>query len=236
VSQTDPLTALREADSRSFDQRWREHVIALWGKLPRPPAHLVWIVAGLAAAALVGRSVFTQSDPPIEDSLPVAVAPAAASSAPLVAVPDATAEVAEVVVHVAGAVQRPGLVVGTGGWRVQDAIDTAGGALLDADLDRINLAARISDGQRIYVPVVGEVGVPAIDGGSDQSVDIGPINVNVADAEALESIPGIGPATAATIVAHREEHGPFGSVDSLVAVRGIGPATLDAMRDHVSVG
>ena len=233
MSQTDPLTALRESDSRSFDQRWRDNLVALGGKLPRPSAHLVWIVAGLAAAALVGRSVFTQPDPPIEDSLPVAVAPAVASSVPLVAAPDATAEV---VVHVAGAVQRPGLVVGDEGWRVQDAIDTAGGALLDADLDRINLAARISDGQRIYVPVVGEVGVPAIDSGSDQPVDTGPINVNIADAEALQSIPGVGPATAATIVAHREEHGPFGSVDSLVAVRGIGPATLDAMRDHVVVG
>ena len=144
-----------------------------------------------------------------------------------------------VIVHVAGAVAEPGLIEADAGWRVADAVAAAGGSSAAADLDRVNLAAPLRDGERIYIPQRGEP-VPAVAGaGSAASASapaVGPVDLNTADRSALESLPGIGPATADAIMAHRDDHGLFGTVDALVAVRGIGPATLEAIRDHVVVG
>lgn len=138
------------------------------------------------------------------------------------------------VVHVAGAVDRSGVYSLPAHSRVVDAIDAAGGLSADAQPDAINLAALITDGQRIYVPAIGEA-VVAVGAGGGDPVAAGPIDLNEATEEQLDELPGVGPATAAAIVAYREEHGPFGSIDDLGRVPGIGPAKLDAVRDLVTV-
>lgn len=158
---------------------------------------------------------------------------------------------AGVTVHVAGAVLRPGVVTLASGGRAADAIDAAGGLAPGADADRINLAAPLVDGARLVVPRVGqpvpaEV-VPQLPAGSSPgggtgasasagAVPAGPIDLNTADAGQLDALPGVGPATAAAIIAYRDEHGPFTSVDGLLDVRGIGDAKLDGLRDLVAVG
>jgi competence protein ComEA len=129
--------------------------------------------------------------------------------------------------------------------RVHDAIDRAGGPAESADLDLLNLAQELSDGQRLYVPALGEVGhegqlyvSPAPDGateGAEANAPSGPIDLNRASAADLETLPGIGPATAAAIVDDRERNGPFSSVDDLERVPGIGPSKLGAIRDFVEV-
>ncbi len=150
-----------------------------------------------------------------------------------------------IVVHAAGAVSRPGLYRLPRDARVADLLDAAGGPTLETDLDRVNLAAPLADGQRIYLPRRGE-GPPAVvgpDGGSSGTAGAassgtpsGPLDLNTASVEQLDTLPGVGPATAAAIVAHRERNGPFTSVDGLLDVRGIGPAKLEALRDLVTVG
>lgn len=153
----------------------------------------------------------------------------------------AAADPTELVVHVAGAVARPGVVRLAPGARVVDALDAAGGAVPGADLDRLNLAAPLTDGVRVAVPRVGEPAVPldpAAPGsgaGTADGAPSGPIDVNTAGEAELETLPGIGPTLAAAIVAERERNGPFRSVDDLERVRGIGSGRLDALRDLVRV-
>lgn len=149
-----------------------------------------------------------------------------------------------VVVHVAGAVAAPGLVTLPSGSRVADAVARAGGLRSDADGDRINLAAPVSDGVRVFIPVVGQPDPPvavAVTGGSAESATATPsptqpLDLNAATAEQLEALPGVGPSTAAAIVAYRTEHGRFRSVDELQEVRGIGPAKFEAVESSVTVG
>jgi competence protein ComEA len=152
----------------------------------------------------------------------------------------------EVVVHVAGAVGEPGVQRLPAGSRVVDAVGAAGGAGPDADLGRVNLAAPLQDGQQVYLPKVGEAppaapagGAPGDAGGASGPSPPGaagpPINVNTASAAELEALPGVGPATAEAIVAHRDQNGPFTAVDQLIDVRGIGEVKLAQLRDHVTV-
>ena len=143
-------------------------------------------------------------------------------------------------VHVTGAVQVPGVYELRPGQRVADAIDAAGGALADADAEALNLAAPVVDGDRIAVPILGESSALGDDSGHRHATaTVGaaggtPIDVNTAGVAELETLPGIGPATAAAIVEHREQHGPYATVDDLEAVQGIGPAKIEAIRDHVT--
>ncbi len=149
---------------------------------------------------------------------------------------------AALVVHIAGAVTVPGVVRLGAGTRVVDAVTAAGGLRADADPDRVNLAAPLTDGQRIVVPIIGQpapaevvpTGPSGTSGPGQQGV-AGPVDLNTADAAALEELPGVGPATSAAILAHREAEGPFSSVEDLIDVRGIGEAKLDALRDLVVV-
>lgn len=146
-----------------------------------------------------------------------------------------------VVVHVAGAVAIAGVYELPPGARVIDAVVAAGGPLADAATDALNLAASLADGSRVYVPVVGEEvagalvtgGGPAV-GEASEALPSGPLNVNQATAADLESLPGVGPATATAIVTERERNGPFLGVDDLLRVPGIGPAKLAALRDLVT--
>ncbi|WP_259390691.1 helix-hairpin-helix domain-containing protein [Actinomyces sp. 2119] len=166
---------------------------------------------------------------------------------------DSSQDVGQVVVHVTGAVASPGVVVLDQGARVADAIEAAGGVTQEADADQLNLARVLSDGEQVRVPREGEVltGQEAEAGqageqqpgqsASGASQDgpgqeaTGLVNINTASALELEELPGIGPALAQRIVEHREANGPFGSVDELTEVSGIGQAKLEALREMAVV-
>lgn len=137
---------------------------------------------------------------------------------------------AVIYVHILGQVARPGLYELPDGARAVDAVAAAGGFTEQADAAGLNLARFVSDGEQIVVPAIGEAttAAPGISGD-------GRVNLNTADAAALDTLPGVGPATAAKILAWREEHGRFESVEDLLDVGGIGEAKLDAIRDLVTV-
>jgi len=191
-------------------------------------------VASMAAAIVVVMIVAWRVLAAPAAGAPEAQLPLATRSAANGAVASATSRGAEVVVHVAGAVVSPGVYRLSDGARTIDAISAAGGARGDADVARVNLAARLSDGLRVYVPMIGETAAPIVDGSSDAATP-GPINLNVATAEQLDALPGVGPATATAIIAYRRDHGPFGSVDQLLEVPGIGPSKLAQIRSLIVV-
>ena len=140
-----------------------------------------------------------------------------------------------VFVDVAGWVRRPGVYEFTSGQRVIDAVDAAGGPRPGADLTSLNLAAPLADGTQILVP---RPGVPSLGAGSGTvpGSDGGAlVNVNTADATALETLDGVGEVIAAAIIEYRTQNGPFTSVDQLEDVSGIGPSTLEGIRDSVTV-
>jgi competence protein ComEA len=134
-----------------------------------------------------------------------------------------------VVVDVVGAVRLPGLHSLAPGTRVADAVTAAGGATVKADLALVNLAAPLADGEQIVVPVRGAA-QPAAGGGSSPTA---PLDLNTATAEQLDALPGVGPATAAKIIAFRLAHGSFHSVEELDAVPGIGPARIEQLKGLV---
>lgn len=138
-----------------------------------------------------------------------------------------------VVLHVLGAVAEPGIVELPLGARVVDAIAAAGGPSPDADFAGVNLARVVADGEQLRVPRIGEA--PAAGAAAVGAETDGRVNLNTADAAALETLPGVGPAIAARIIAWREQNGPFRSVDELTAVSGIGERTLDGLRDQATV-
>ncbi|MDO5661540.1 MAG: ComEA family DNA-binding protein, partial [Brachybacterium sp.] len=156
------------------------------------------------------------------------------------------------IVHVTGAVATPGVVEIPPGARVHDAVEAAGGATGDADLAAVNLARAAVDGEQVHVPVPGEeprdtpAGPPA-DGAEGADSDAaapgrdegdsagGAVNLNTAGESELQELPGVGPAIAGRILEHREANGPFRSVDDLLEVSGIGPATLEKIREKATV-
>jgi competence protein ComEA len=140
---------------------------------------------------------------------------------------DASGE--DVVVHVAGAVREPGVYRLPTGSRVTDAIERAGGTTGTAAADAINLAARLADGQQVSIPDRSQAPV-GVAGGTGLAADAGPISLGSATVEELDTIEGIGPVTAAGIVAFRDERGGVASVDELDEISGIGPATMEALR------
>ena len=138
------------------------------------------------------------------------------------------------VVHVVGAVRRPGLYRLADGARTADALRRAGGATRRADLSLVNLAAPVSDGTQIVVP---KRAPPAESGAAppaDEAAAAGPVHLNTATLEQLDELPGVGPVTAQKIVDYREQHGAFSSVDDLDAIPGIGPARLEQLRELVA--
>jgi competence protein ComEA len=136
------------------------------------------------------------------------------------------------VVDVAGAVRRPGLVHLAKGARVADAIARAGGLTRHAERSGVNLAAPVSDGQQVLVPERGGGGGAAA-GDAAAAAASGPVSLSSASAEQLDTLPGIGPVTAQKIVAYREQHGAFSSVDGLDAIPGIGPARIAELQGLV---
>ena len=139
------------------------------------------------------------------------------------------------VVDVTGAVRRPGLYRLADGARVADAVARAGGATARAELEAVNLAARVADGEQVVVPRRGGAGAGASgSASSDAPPATGPVHLNSATVEQLDALPGVGPVTAQNIVDYREEHGGFRSVDELDAIPGIGPTRLDRLRELVA--
>lgn len=136
----------------------------------------------------------------------------------------------DVVVDVTGAVERPGVYRLPAGSRVADALVRAGGASPGALLEALNRAARLADGQQVVVPRRVAGGAVAAAGASAPEA---PISLGTATAEQLEEIDGIGPVTAADIVAFRDQHGGLASVEQLDQVPGIGPATMESLRDRL---
>lgn len=255
-----------------------------WGLSPR----VLLLVAVLALVAVVwGVTQFSAAPRAEQVASPSASAesvqavgaqqsPATQSAAQATAQPSESAQggpsgEATVRVHVAGAVNNPGVYTLPAQGRAVDAIAAASGAAADADLDRVNLAGALSDGVQIYVPHRGETAAPAqiqpnggtanagqgnaangaaqngaaqnnapqpartlTPAGSAQKGST-PVNINTATAEELQTLPRIGPAMAQRIIAWREAHGGFRSVDELDAVPGIGPSMLENLRPLVTV-
>jgi competence protein ComEA len=188
------------------------------------------IIAGallLLVVALVGMRFLLQ---PRTASEPVAPPIVGSDSAPAPAAPP------RLVVYVVGAVRRPGLYRLAGGSRVADAVARAGGLSAKADRAGVNLAAPVADGQQVVVPARLPAAVAAAQGaptGGAEAAAQGPIQLSVATAEQLDSLPGIGPITAQKIVDYRTAHGAFRSVDELDEVPGIGPARVEQLRGLV---
>ena len=258
---------------------------ARWGLSPR----VLLLVAVLALGAVVwGVTQFSAAPRAEQVASPSASAesvqavgaqqsPGAQSTAQPGANPSESAQggasgEATVRVHVAGAVNNPGVYTLPAQGRAVDAIAAASGAAADADLDRVNLAGALSDGVQIYVPHRGETAAPAqiqpnggtanagqgnaANGAAQNGASQGgtqpqpartltpagnaqkgstPVNINTATAEELQTLPRIGPAMAQRIIAWREAHGGFRSVDELDAVPGIGPSMLENLRPLVTV-
>jgi competence protein ComEA len=137
-----------------------------------------------------------------------------------------------VLVHVVGAVRRPGLYELPENSRVADAVKRAGGTTAKADVALVNLAAPVADGTQIVVP--GRSTAARAAAGAMPPPATGPVNLNSATLEQLDALPGVGPVTAQKIIAYREQNGAFRSVDDLDAVPGIGPARLEELRALVT--
>ena len=212
-----------------------------------PRSQLVaYAVIAVAVLVLGGRWMARgQADPTAPQGGPVVEAKAlepgaggkgeAASGggAPTVEEPSRTA-----VVHVAGAVRRPGVYRLDVAARVRDAVRRAGGPRGRADVNAINLAALVQDGVQVVVPRRAAAGAPVAavgPGGVAAEAPAAPVNLNSATAEELQTLDGVGPATAADILEYRTQQGGFRSVDDLDQVPGIGPKTMEALRDRVTV-
>ena len=192
---------------------------------------LVGVCLALAVLVLVGQRLAhagaaSEPEPVATPLQPVASAPASAI----------------LVVHVVGEVRRPGLYRLRDGARIADAVHRAGGALRDADLAAVNLAAPLVDGVQVVVPArvaqaPGSPSPPSSGAGSagGSTGAAGPlVSLSSATVEELDQLPGVGPITAQKIVDYRAEHGPFASVDDLDVVPGIGPTRIEQLRDLVT--
>jgi len=144
-----------------------------------------------------------------------------------------------IIVHITGAVPRPGVYALAQGSRVQDAISAAGGFLAEAEKTGINLARALEDGEQLDIPYVeGASPVileePAATEAPVESTEL--ININFASQAELESLPGIGPTTAQKIIQYREQNGSFLTTEDIINVPGIGPGTYERIKDLITVG
>lgn len=217
---------------------WRSHGLRGKKKLA--------LAAGVVAVALLALFVVaalggSRGGVVIErEKAPATAAAATTETSSAASTPESVA--ASIFVHIDGAVVAPGVYELTGSLpRVNDAVMAAGGLAEDADTSALNLAAVLSDGEKIHVPRQGEaVATEQTSSGSASRPDAGPsssgvININTATAEELDSLPGVGPSTAAAIVEDRERNGPFASPEDLMRVSGIGEGKFSKLKDQIRV-
>jgi len=143
-----------------------------------------------------------------------------------------------IIVHITGAVPRPGVYALPQGARVQDGISAAGGFLAEAEKEGINLARVLEDGEKLEIPYI-EGFSPVVATPEDEEIFVPTtdlIDINIATTFELETLPGIGPTTAQKIVEYREENGPFFSIEDIINVPGVGPATFERIKDLITVG
>jgi len=141
-------------------------------------------------------------------------------------------------VYISGAVKEPDVYLLPSGSIVKDALAAAGGPTDEADLDRVNLAMELCDQQQVHVPRRGEtapVAAPPGDAGPGGTSAGGPININTATVEQLDALPGVGPAIAGRIVDYREAYGAFSTIEEIMNVKGIGPATFEEIKERITV-
>jgi competence protein ComEA len=177
---------------------------------------LLLLLAGVVVLVLAVRHL-ADAGAPRASPVPARIEPARGGSAP------------RLFVHVVGAVRRPGLYRLPERSRIADALARAGGATRGADLTAVNLAAQVSDGAQIVVPVRAPPEAPGQP--ADPAAAAGPVHLNTATLEELDALPGVGPVTAQKILDYREQHGAFSSLDELDAIPGIGPARLEQLRE-----
>ncbi|MDI6844004.1 MAG: ComEA family DNA-binding protein [Anaerosomatales bacterium] len=192
-----------------------------------PRGARVAVVAAVGLVVVVGLmrpAASTGDDMSISDQ----VAVSSETSTP-------TPAAAGVVVHVVGAVRRPGVYNLPAGSRVGDAVAAAGGALGNAAPDAVNLARVLNDGEQVRIPSADEASAAVAASGAPSDAPR-KVNINTATAAELDTLPGIGPATAQKIVDDRERNGPFASPEDLMRVPGIGPKKFDALKDLVTTG
>ena len=226
---------------------WRERVEGVLTTVP--PGRLAGGATAAVAVVVVAAVVLLRgpAPPPPELALPLAGAAGGPSTSSTTMGTTSSTTPAEVVVHAAGALGSPGVYRLAAGARVSDLLDAAGGPLPGADLDRLNLAAPLVDGDRVFVPLPGQE-VPALvpssvgsgagprgEGGAAALRPDAPLDLNRATLDELDELPGVGPSTAQAIVDERERRGGFTAVDQLLEVRGIGDAKLAALRELVRV-
>jgi competence protein ComEA len=215
-----------------------------------PPRLALYVVLGVVVCFLGARYVGAQmhggaaADGGGADIQAAAVSPRAATPAEPAAAPDASVSVGRagggrVIVHVAGAVRRPGVYRFAAGARVNDALRRAGGPRAHADLDAVNLAAKLEDGRQILVPLRaaagGGPGPLASSAAASSDAPAAPVNLNTATLEQLDTLDGVGPGIAKRILDYREQHGGFSRVEELGEVPGIGAKRLATLTPLVTL-
>ncbi|NQW33754.1 MAG: helix-hairpin-helix domain-containing protein [Acidimicrobiaceae bacterium] len=215
------------------------HTTVKWFGLSR----LIGSVVSLLFVALAGWWLLRIPPPPPEASLTFAgttvAARAVADSTPI------SVSSMSITVHVAGAVNNPGVYKLRSGARFNDGVIAAGGATDQADLNSVNLAMLLNDGEQIYIlkrnekphTITAQRSPSSATGGSASSGNpkVAIININTASLAELEQLPGVGPSTAKAIIDYREKNGAFVTVQDLINVRGIGPAKLDEILPQARV-
>ena len=199
----------------------------------------VYLLVGVLVALLIGFAIGTLRgegryapgtlEPPPDPVLYCAPRPAGGT-------PHPTPTLRPLQVYVSGAVNAPDVVSLPPGSLVRDALAAAGGANDQADLDAINLAAPLNDNAHVIVPTRGPPTAPEGPDATPRPAGTGKVNINTATAAQLESLPRIGPAKAQEIVAYREAHGPFQSIEEIQDVSGIGPGIFSSIEPHITVG
>ena len=186
--------------------------------LPFSRRQIAIAAVAILVVLVLGSRLLLRAEAPAAPPIPTAAATTTAAAQLLV-------------VDVVGAVRRPGLYRLPSGARVADALSRAGGVTPKAQIELVNLAAPIADGEQIVVPRRGS----AITAGSGAAgASSGPVHLNTATLEQLDALPGVGPVTAQKILDYRQQHGAFGSVEELDAVPGIGPARLEQLKELVA--
>ncbi len=205
-------------------------------------SRLIGSFLSLIAVALAGWWLLRVPPPPPEDSIPIASTVTTLSLTTIF--PPTTSPFSKITVHIAGAVKTPGVYQFHIGARINDGVFAAGGATAQADLNSVNLAMLLSEGEQIYIPKRNEkphiVVQPRFTNptgsniATDKPLQIS-ININTATAIELEQLAGVGPSTAKAIIEFREKNGAFKTVEDLLNVRGIGPAKLSEILPQARV-